>query len=90
LSNREARRAGLYNIPDTLIDYKEHRDPHVFAVAERSYRQMMDETNPAKKNQSLIVSGESGAGKTEVWLQFEPRAVLKQNSIVTLCRHVSM
>ncbi len=27
---------------------------------------MQEETNPAKKNQSMIVSGESGAGKTEV------------------------
>ena len=39
--------------------------PHVFAVAERAYRAMLTEPNPARRNQSLIVSGESGAGKTE-------------------------
>nr|XP_046208191.1 unconventional myosin-Vc-like isoform X1 [Oncorhynchus gorbuscha] len=35
-------------------------DPHIFAVAEEAYKQM-DKNN---KNQSVIVSGESGAGKT--------------------------
>ena len=36
-------------------------DPHVFTVAERVYCDMMMD----KVDQSLIVSGESGAGKTE-------------------------
>uniref|UniRef100_A0A4W4E7F6 Myosin motor domain-containing protein n=1 Tax=Electrophorus electricus TaxID=8005 RepID=A0A4W4E7F6_ELEEL len=34
-------------------------DPHIFAVAEEAYKQMA-----RYKNQSIIVSGESGAGKT--------------------------
>uniref|UniRef100_A0AAQ4P2D2 Myosin VC n=1 Tax=Gasterosteus aculeatus aculeatus TaxID=481459 RepID=A0AAQ4P2D2_GASAC len=35
-------------------------DPHIFAVAEEAYKQMPRN----QKNQSIIVSGESGAGKT--------------------------
>uniref|UniRef100_A0A8C5FT15 Myosin VC n=1 Tax=Gadus morhua TaxID=8049 RepID=A0A8C5FT15_GADMO len=35
-------------------------DPHIFAVAEEAYKQMARN----RKNQSIIVSGESGAGKT--------------------------
>jgi len=36
--------------------------PHVYAVADLSYRQMMA---PKRKSQSILISGESGAGKTE-------------------------
>ena len=36
--------------------------PHVYSVADRSYRQMMSEQ---RKSQSILISGESGAGKTE-------------------------
>ncbi|XP_041734564.1 unconventional myosin-Va isoform X2 [Coregonus clupeaformis] len=35
-------------------------DPHIFAVAEEAYKQMARD----QRNQSIIVSGESGAGKT--------------------------
>lgn len=35
--------------------------PHVYAIADRSFRLLKSE----KKNQSIIMSGESGAGKTE-------------------------
>uniref|UniRef100_A0AAQ5Y7I0 Myosin VAb n=1 Tax=Amphiprion ocellaris TaxID=80972 RepID=A0AAQ5Y7I0_AMPOC len=35
-------------------------DPHIFAVAEEAYKQMARN----ERNQSIIVSGESGAGKT--------------------------
>ncbi|KAJ1263831.1 hypothetical protein BS78_09G217000 [Paspalum vaginatum] len=51
--------------PHTMDKYKGANfgelDPHVFAIADVSYRQMMNEG----KSNSILVSGESGAGKTE-------------------------
>ncbi|EEB10549.1 myosin-5A, putative [Pediculus humanus corporis] len=49
---------------DTILTYRGKSqgdlDPHIFAVAEEAYAKLEREG----KNQSIIVSGESGAGKT--------------------------
>ncbi|KAI9187712.1 Myosin type-2 heavy chain 1 [Blastocladiella emersonii ATCC 22665] len=57
------QRVQLYT-PDVVRAYSGKRrgelEPHLFAVAEDAFRGMIRD----KKNQSIIVSGESGAGKT--------------------------
>ena len=58
--------SGLYALPDEAsARSSSERIPHVYTTAERAYRAMLDEQRPDARNQSLIVSGESGAGKTE-------------------------
>ncbi|KAI8803826.1 P-loop containing nucleoside triphosphate hydrolase protein [Cladochytrium replicatum] len=58
------RMTSLYS-PDIMREYSGKRrgelEPHLFAIAEEAYRKMLTEN----KNQSIIVSGESGAGKTQ-------------------------
>lgn len=58
----------LYKMPEEL-SYAEDEEPvpHVYAVADRAYRCMVEarELGASPADQSLIVSGESGAGKTE-------------------------
>lgn len=51
--------------PSTLASYQGkfpyELSPHIYATAEQMYRQMMADA----ENQCVIISGESGAGKTE-------------------------
>ncbi|UIZ21226.1 hypothetical protein KXD40_000301 [Peronospora effusa] len=62
--------SGLYDLHKY---HQEMRDwtalpPHVFSTAEGAYRSLrrrLQEPGESKKNQTILVSGESGAGKTE-------------------------
>ncbi|XP_066545291.1 unconventional myosin-XV [Amia ocellicauda] len=57
----------MFNIygTDAVLQYEGRalgeNPPHLFAIANVSYTKMMD----AKQNQCIIISGESGSGKTE-------------------------
>ncbi|KAB5531005.1 hypothetical protein PHYPO_G00135900 [Pangasianodon hypophthalmus] len=57
----------MFNIygTDMVLQHKGHalgeNPPHLFAIANAAYTKMMD----AKQNQCIIISGESGSGKTE-------------------------
>ena len=54
----------------TMVEYRGQKagqlPPHVFALADGAYNLMMKSGSlPRARNQSIIISGESGAGKTE-------------------------
>ncbi|XP_051988166.1 unconventional myosin-XV-like [Xyrauchen texanus] len=61
----------MFNIygTDMVLQHKGHalgeNPPHIFAIANASYTKMRD----AKENQCIIISGESGSGKTETTKQ---------------------
>lgn len=50
---------------DTMLAYKnkqrEEADPHIYAISDLAFRNMLEE----HEDQSILVTGESGAGKTE-------------------------
>ncbi|KAM4614897.1 myosin-IIIb [Polymixia lowei] len=53
--------------------------PHIFAVADRAYQFMLGRLATGPRNQCIVISGESGAGKTE-----STKHLLRQ--IMELCR----
>ena len=44
-----------------FVDKRTDHEPHIYWTVDHAYRQMTDTT----KNQVILISGESGAGKTE-------------------------
>lgn len=56
------RQEGLLRSQNIGSSSGEQLGPHVYSIADRSYRQMMSDK---RTSQSILISGESGAGKTE-------------------------
>uniref|UniRef100_M4BZC1 Myosin motor domain-containing protein n=1 Tax=Hyaloperonospora arabidopsidis (strain Emoy2) TaxID=559515 RepID=M4BZC1_HYAAE len=62
--------SGLYNLHKFRTEMSSWTSlpPHVFSIAEGAYRSLhrrLQESGEKMKNQTILVSGESGAGKTE-------------------------
>ncbi|XP_028660644.1 myosin-IIIb isoform X2 [Erpetoichthys calabaricus] len=53
--------------------------PHIFSVADRAYQSMLGKLATGPRNQCIVISGESGAGKTE-----STKLLLRQ--IMELCK----
>ncbi|VDK33188.1 unnamed protein product [Taenia asiatica] len=62
------------------VDSETRRDPHIFAIADEALSRM--KLQVLQQNQSIIISGESGAGKT-----VSARHVLKYLTTMTTTRH---
>ena len=58
------RRQGLFKSQGLQSSSDKPLGPHVYAIADLAYRQMMRE-GTERKPQAVLISGESGAGKTE-------------------------
>ena len=57
------------NSTETMMKYKGREQgqlpPHVFVTADNAYRDLLNSKSDKERDQSIIISGESGAGKTE-------------------------
>eukprot|EP00936_MAST-01D_sp_MAST-1D-sp1_P000908 g908.t1 len=56
---------GLRDPPVAEFSETSSLSPHPYNVAERAFKQMSTTVGEGEQNQSIVISGESGAGKTE-------------------------
>lgn len=66
-----------------ILFYCQDLKPHIFAVAEQTYRNVQSQIDPI--NQSIIVSGESGAGKVRRYFFYCPDIVFMLWNFVVIC-----
>ncbi|GAB9472040.1 Myosin-like protein [Globisporangium polare] len=58
--------------------------PHVYGVADKAFRTMLSVMRDNKANQTILVSGESGAGKTET-----TKLIMNYLAYVSTCRRAA-
>lgn len=76
--------------PEAIATYRHQTlgklPPHVYAIAEEAYQRMLRE----ERDQSVLVSGESGAGKTEttkILLEFLASVSVESHNKVCCCNN---
>ena len=80
---KDVKNTSNATIEDYKGKYKYEKPPHVYALANDAYSHMLRNS----QNQCVIISGESGAGKTETSKIIMSYIAGVANSTVSLCPH---